>query len=118
MAKVIRLTESDLVRLVKKVINEQKRAGGPPKYNPVKAVGTRQPIPSGKSSRGMAFAKRNETPNNPQVVPCSSIGIKSPGDCEKTSKRPIQPCSNFGVKTVGYCYTDTKQPASSIKPVQ
>jgi len=46
MAKIIRLTESDLVKLVERVVDEQKRAGGPPKYNPVKAVGIRQPIPS------------------------------------------------------------------------
>lgn len=45
-----------------------------------------------------------------RFVSCSSLGIKSPGMCEKNTKKPVELCSKLGVKTPGYCYVVNKQP--------
>jgi hypothetical protein len=92
MRKIVRLTESDLLRLVNRVISEQAK--------PVTQTGyVRNP-------RGYT----KPTQNNTQFVSCSSLGIKSPGYCDSKTKRPVAPCSQFGVKTPGYCFMDNKQP--------
>jgi hypothetical protein len=45
-----------------------------------------------------------------KFVSCSSLGVKSPGMCEKNTKKPVELCSKLGVKTPGYCYIGDKQP--------
>lgn len=45
-----------------------------------------------------------------RFVSCSSLGVKSPGMCEKNTKKPVQLCSRLGIKTPGYCYVGDKKP--------
>jgi hypothetical protein len=79
MGKIVRLTESELKRIIKNIISESDING-------------------------------QQTSNN--VVPCSQLGVKSPGMCESHSKFPVMPCAKLGIKSIGYCYVDTKQPIS------
>jgi hypothetical protein len=51
-----------------------------------------------------------------RFVGCSSIGVKSPGMCEKATKKPVVSCAKMGIKTPGYCYADNKKPVSKIQP--
>jgi hypothetical protein len=53
-----------------------------------------------------------QTPSN--LVSCSGLGVKSPGLCDKTSKRPVIECAKLGVKSIGYCFIDTKEPVTTI----
>lgn len=77
MAKIIKLTESDLERIVKRVIKEQ--------TNNLKKE---------------------------DVVKCASLGIKSPGYCDKKTRKPLKkvPCSFIGVKFFGDCDGITGKP--------
>jgi hypothetical protein len=52
-----------------------------------------------------------QTPSN--LVACSGLGVKSPGLCDKSSKRPVIECAKLGVKSIGYCFVDTKQPVTT-----
>ena len=52
-----------------------------------------------------------QTPSN--LVACSGLGVKSPGLCDKSSKRPVVECAKLGVKSIGYCFVDTKQPVTT-----
>lgn len=80
MKKIIRLTESDLVRIVKRVIKET----------------TFNDDCSKEDSR---------------LVGCGSLGIKSPGCCEKSTRRMVELCTKKfpDSKLFGYCYDDTKK---------
>lgn len=49
-----------------------------------------------------------------QFVSCSSLGVKSPGMCEKNTKKPVELCSKLGVKTPGYCYIENKKPVKKL----
>jgi hypothetical protein len=70
--KKIKITESQLMRLVKKTVNEEED----------------------------------------NIVPCSQLGIKSDGFCDKTTKKVLTsvPCTKLGVKSPGMCDTKTKKP--------
>lgn len=50
-----------------------------------------------------------------RFVGCSSIGVKHPGMCEKTTKKPVVLCANMGIKTLGYCYVGSKKPVSKTQ---
>lgn len=50
-----------------------------------------------------------------RFVGCSSIGVKHPGMCEKTTKKPVVVCAKMGIKTLGYCYVGSKKPVSKTQ---
>lgn len=85
MAKIVRLTEQDLVRLVNKVINEQ-------------LIGDKELDAYEKAKKKNMIAK------------CASMGVKSQGNCDTVGKKPVETCAKLGVKSPGYCYVDTKKP--------
>lgn len=46
------------------------------------------------------------------IVPCSSLGIKTPGFCDKNTKKVLDkvPCAKLGIKSPGMCDVKTKKP--------
>ena len=92
MAKIIRLTEADLTRLVSRVIKEQSK------------VMTDKVVSSSSSKKYNTIAS------------CASMGVKSPGQCDTQGKKPVKSCASLGVKTPGYCYVDTKKPIPNQEP--
>lgn len=81
MKKIVRITESDINRIVKKILNETT----PSAYDCSK-----------KDAR---------------LVDCGSFGIKSMGCCEKSTQRMVRLCKEKfpDSKLFGYCYDDTKE---------
>lgn len=92
MKKVIRLTESDLIKLVERIVDEQQK--------PVAGGRLNKPQPS----------------QGNKLVMCSSLGVKSPGYCDTKLKKPVDRCASLGVKSPGWCYVDTKQPVPNVQP--
>lgn len=107
MSKVIRLTENDLVRLVKKIVKEQQRAMGWNEQgeggggNIKRATGLVDPQP--KRAMGLL----DEPPAG--VVRCSKLGVNSSGFCHEKTKKPVEVCAKLGVKMKGYCFVDSKR---------
>jgi hypothetical protein len=56
--------------------------------------------------------KEDNIPSEGDIVPCSSIGVKTIGFCNKTTKTQVKfgPCSFIGIKHSGFCEFKTKQP--------
>jgi hypothetical protein len=90
MKKTIRLTESDLVKLVQRVVNEQSQIQGQTK------------VQSGKEYN--------------MIDTCASMGVKTRGYCDTQGKKPVKSCASLGVKTPGFCYVDTKKPIPNQAP--
>ena len=94
MKKVIRLTESDLTRLIKKILSEQPLDSG---ITLCSEIGVKT----------IGFCDKNK-----KVVrfgPCSKLGVKYSGMCEYKTKRPVESCAKLGVKANAICYVDTKE---------
>ena len=89
--KIIRLTESDLTRLVQRVIKEQSK------------VMTDKMVSSSSKEYNM-------------IDTCASMGVKTPGYCDTQGKKPVKSCASLGVKTPGFCYVDTKKPIPNQAP--
>jgi len=90
MAKIIRLTEADLTRLVRRVMNEQEKG----KVVPCSKIGVKTNGYCDSITREVLF------------VQCSDLGVKTPGYCEHKTKKPVVQCSKIGVKHPGICYRD------------
>jgi len=84
MKRIVRLTESDLNRIVRRVIEE-------------------------------TTSNDDCSKIDPRFVGCGSLGVKSPGCCETSTKRMVILCKEKfpDSKLFGYCYNDTKE----VKPV-
>jgi hypothetical protein len=94
MKKVIRLTESDLQRLIKKILNEQSSNSG---ITLCSEIGVKT----------IGFCNKNK-----KVVrfgPCGKLGVKYAGMCEFKTQRPVESCAKLGVKANAICYVDTKE---------
>jgi len=76
MKKIIRLTESDLMRLVKRVIKEQDQNKV---YNMIKSC----------ASMGVKTIGYCDTQGKKPVESCASLGVKSLGVCYVDTKKPI-----------------------------
>ena len=94
MKKVIRLTESDLTRLIKKILNEQSSDSG---ITLCSEIGVKTIGFCNKDKKVVRFG------------PCSKLGVKYPGMCEFKTKKPVDTCAKLGVKTNAICYVDTKE---------
>ena len=82
MKKIIRLTESDLMRLVKRVIKEQNKT-----YNMIDTC----------ASMGVKSIGYCDTQGKKPVKSCASMGVKSIGYCYVDTKKPIpNPAPNIG----------------------
>lgn len=92
MKKVIRLTESELTSLIKRVIQEQATINLP------KTTGGQQKV-NVPSSNGVNL-----------IDTCASMGIKGLGYCDTKEKKPVKLCKDLGSNSKGYCYVHTKQP--------
>ena len=90
--KAIRLTESDLTRLVNKVIKEQSKV-------------MMDKVVSSSSSKEYNM-----------IDTCASMGVKTPGYCDTQGKKPVKSCASLGVKTPGFCYVDSKKPIPNQAP--
>lgn len=86
MAKIIRLTESELTKMIVDIVKEQSTI---------------------KSSSSKEYN---------MIDTCASMGIKTPGYCDTQAKKPVKSCADLGVKTPGYCYVDTKKPVPNMAP--
>ncbi len=162
MKKIIRLTESDLMRIVKRVIMEQntqslkitKAVFDDYARGQYKTKGSYVILSDGKTykfsdgamgyvnecsqgsytgenlpqkcsvrikslgidctSNGCVKYENYTREYNDKFTSCSSLGVKSPGMCEKLTKQPVELCSKLGVKSpdgknLGYCYVATKK---------
>ena len=105
MAKIIRLTEADLTRLVSRVIKEQS------KVMTDKVVSSSSPKPKVMTDKLASSSK-----NYNMIDTCASMGVKSPGYCDTQGKKPVKSCADLGVKTPGFCYVDTKKPIPNQPP--
>lgn len=74
MAKIIRLTENDLTRIVKRVIKEQ--SSNKKRFVPCSQLGVK--------SMGYCEAKTKKP-----VDMCSKLGVKTPGVCYIDTKQPV-----------------------------
>ena len=74
MKKIIRLTESDLARLVNRVIEEQSK-----KNNTIKTC----------ASMGIKSPGYCDTQGKKPVIGCASLGVKTSGYCYVDTKKPI-----------------------------
>ena len=103
MKKIIRLTESDLLNLVKRVIKEQ---------------GQTFPMDGKPHSVGPGMLKNTSGTSKEynMIDTCASMGVKSPGYCDTQGKKPVKSCAALGVKTPGNCYVDTKKPIPNQSP--
>jgi len=110
MKKIVRLTESDLVHLVNKVLNEQSSIGFVEKMTP----------PSSQSKPNVMKDKMVQPSTSKEynmINTCSSMGVKSPGYCDTQAKKPIKLCAELGVKTPGFCYVDSKKPVPNLPDI-
>jgi len=114
MAKILKLTESDLTRIVNKVMNEQLQdvinKPGSPKINPYAPSSKPQVRDNTNAATRAPYPSKPGQTSKPIIVPCSKLGIKSLGSCDQKTKRPVDYCSALGVKSPGFCFVDTKQP--------
>lgn len=85
MAKVVKLTESDLIRLVNKVINEQNKAAGPidnidaciaKKFSPQQIQKRLEDLSLNLMKKGYEQVKKNKNADNPAS---NWLGIKRVG---------------------------------------
>jgi hypothetical protein len=74
MAKVVRLTENDLVRLVNRVIKEQSES-----YNLIKTC----------ASLGVKSPGKCDTLRKMPVESCAKLGLKTVGLCYVDTKKPV-----------------------------
>lgn len=79
MKKVIRLTESDLINIIKRTINEQM---GELKAEDVVYC-------SKVGVRTIGYCNKN-TKELIEKLPCSFIGVKSPGMCDGRTGKPVK----------------------------
>lgn len=86
MGKVIRLTESELKKMIVSIVKEQS---------------------SIKSSSSKEYN---------MIDTCASMGVKTPGYCDTQAKKPVKSCASMGIKTPGFCYVDTKKPVPNMAP--
>lgn len=131
MKNVIRLTESDFVNLVQRTIEEQMNPQRPvfaPSHKATVEVDCKSKLVRISNYAGKFNKQANATLVdvfcNPQnravmkeeqedtIVPCSSLGIKSPGFCDKNTKKVLDkvPCAKLGIKSPGMCDAKTKKP--------
>jgi len=105
--KIIKLTESDLTKLVSRVIKEQSKV----MMDKVVSSSSSSPKPKVMTDKVVSSSKGFNT-----IASCASMGVKSPGQCDTQGKKPVKSCASLGVKTPGYCYVDTKKPVPNMTP--
>jgi len=72
--KIIRLTESDLTKLVSRVIKEQSKG-----FNTIASC----------ASMGVKSLGQCDTQGKKPVKSCASLGVKTPGYCYVDTKKPV-----------------------------
>jgi hypothetical protein len=121
MKKTIRLTESDLVKLVQRVVNEQSQLQGHTQTSTMNKDGVTKtktsvnpPMSSPQKNYKLSSGPTNKDYN--MIDTCASMGVKTPGYCDTQGKKPVKSCASLGVKTPGFCYVDTKKPIPNQAP--
>lgn len=121
MKKTIRLTESDLVKLVQRVVNEQSLLQGQTQTSTMNKDGVtttktkvNPPVSSPQKNYKLSSGPTNKEYN--MIDTCASMGVKTPGYCDTQGKKPVKSCASLGVKTPGFCYVDTKKPIPNQAP--
>jgi len=128
MKKIVKLTESDLVRLVNKVLNEQSSIGFIEKMTPPSSSQSKPNVMKDKLKSVSTSSPKQNSLVDKMVQPstskeynmintCSSMGVKSPGYCDTQAKKPIKLCAELGVKTPGFCYVDSKKPVPNLPDI-
>ena len=105
MKKIIKLTESDLTKIVRRIILE---------------MGDQQDIPTNdiKLCSEMGIKEVGFCNSNGKKVrfgPCAKLEIKSPGMCEFTTRKPVEFCPNLGVNINAICYISDNEVVPNTK---
>jgi hypothetical protein len=110
MGKIIRLTESDLTKLVSRVIKEQSKVMTD---KVVSSSSSSSAKPKGMTDKVVSSSSSKEYN---MIDTCASMGVKTQGYCDTQGKKPVKSCASLGVKTPGYCYVDSKKPIPNQAP--